>query len=325
VPESRLATANAVYSSGIYVGGALASLSILLDNQLGWRGTSLAAGGFGLGVSLLSFLALRENRQGIGKEETAEDEAEAMVLLQKEEAVAVEVEVATVHEEVLEGGAAMSFQVRGAVKAMKKVVESPFVRVLFAASALRFCAGYGIGVWKAPFYRQAFPSFQNEFSVANAFVISAGGVLSSILGGLIADKYAPTDPKVRLWVPAAGSLLAVPFWIGAVKADSFEASIGLLFGEYIVAECWFGPALASLYKGVPKEVQGTAQGLFTVLTAFGNVMPVLIGSLQKENSLPDVLAVTVSGAYILSGLLFFYASTFIEAGPTEMKSAEAER
>ena len=43
-------------------------------------------------------------------------------------------------------------------------------------------------------------------------------------------------------------------------------SIGMLLGEYIVAECWFGPTLASLYKAVPKEVQGTAQGLFSVLT-----------------------------------------------------------
>jgi hypothetical protein len=33
-----------------------------------------------------------------------------------------------------------------------------------------------------------------------------------------------------------------------VHADDFYTSIGMLFGEYIVAECWFGPVLASLYK-----------------------------------------------------------------------------
>jgi hypothetical protein len=61
-------------------------------------------------------------------------------------------------------------------------------------------------------------------------------------------------------------------------------------------------------QAVPKEVQGTAQGLFTVLTAVGNLMPVLIGNLQKDHPLPDVLAVTVSVAYVFSGLLFFLAS-----------------
>lgn len=60
---------------------------------------------------------------------------------------------------------------------------------------------------------------------------------------------------------------------------------------------------------MPKDTQGTAQGLFTVLTAIGNIMPVLIGSLQKDYPLGDVLAVTVSAAYVLSGVFFFLAST----------------
>ena len=41
---------------------------------------------------------------------------------------------------------------------------------------------------------------QDQFSVANAVVISGGGVLSSLAGGALADKYALYDPRVRLWV-----------------------------------------------------------------------------------------------------------------------------
>ncbi len=70
-------------------------------------------------------------------------------------------------------------------------------------------------------------------------------------------------------------------------------------------------------QAVPKEVQGTSQGLFTVLTAVGNLMPVLIGSLQKDYPLPDVLAVTVSVAYVFSGLLFFMASLNMAPQPEE--------
>ena len=36
-PEARVSTANSIYSSAVYVGGALASLTILLDNSI--RGT----------------------------------------------------------------------------------------------------------------------------------------------------------------------------------------------------------------------------------------------------------------------------------------------
>ena len=296
-PEARVSTANSIYSSAVYVGGALASLTILLDNSIGWRDSSLAIGGAGLVLALASAAILKdpEARPGLwaaapGTKEEAHSGARA------ESSPRV-------------GGGGLSKEVAGAVGAAKQVLEIPFVQLLFAATACRFAAGYGIGVWKAPFFREAFPQFQDQFSVANALVISGGGVLSSLAGGAIADRFAPGDARVRLWIPAAGSLLAVPLWLGTCYADSFYGSIGMLFGEYLVAECWFGPTLAALYRAVPKEVQGTAQGLFSVLTALGNVMPVAIGALQESRPLPQVLAGTISAAYVASGLLFFAAST----------------
>lgn len=61
---------------------------------------------------------------------------------------------------------------------------------LFAATAFRFCAGFGIGVWCAPFFRGQFPTFTSQYSVLNAFVVAGGGLLSSFLGGVISDKYS---------------------------------------------------------------------------------------------------------------------------------------
>ena len=296
-PETRVSTANSIYSSAVYVGGALASLTILLDNSIGWRDSSLAIGGTGLVLALASATILQdpEARPGLlAAAPGAKEEAHSGAMAERSLRV---------------GGGGLSEEVAGAVGAAKQVLEIPFVQLLFAATACRFAAGYGIGVWKAPFFREAFPQFQDQFSVANALVISGGGVLSSLAGGAIADRFAPGDARVRLWIPAAGSLLAVPLWLGTCYADSFYGSIGMLFGEYLVAECWFGPTLAALYRAVPKEVQGTAQGLFSVLTALGNVMPVAIGALQESRPLPQVLAGTISAAYVASGLLFFAAST----------------
>jgi hypothetical protein len=44
--QARVSTANSIYSSAVYVGGALASLTILLDNQIGWRDSSILIGFF---------------------------------------------------------------------------------------------------------------------------------------------------------------------------------------------------------------------------------------------------------------------------------------
>ena len=59
-PESRVSTANSIYSSAVYVGGALASLTILLDNQIGWRDSSLAIGALGLLLAGVSAVFLKD-------------------------------------------------------------------------------------------------------------------------------------------------------------------------------------------------------------------------------------------------------------------------
>jgi len=80
---------------------------------------------------------------------------------------------------------------------------------------------------------------------------------------LLAPPHASGEltPGVILWAALVGWE-----WVGVVAygmrhecvgvaACGMGHSIGMLFGEYIVAECWFGPTLSSLYKAVPKEVQ----------------------------------------------------------------------
>lgn len=182
----NMATANSVYASGIYVGGALASLSILLNSQLGWRETNFVVGGAGVVLVAAAALLLRDPRS---------DDPAAMQRAVNggkggEEAQPLINDAQQVEEE--EDGLRLAFE------AAKTVLGNRFVQYLFVASAFRFCAGYGIGVWKAPFFREAFPDFTNEFSVANAFIISGGGILSSILGGIISDKFSPRDQRVQV-------------------------------------------------------------------------------------------------------------------------------
>ena len=55
-----------------------------------------------------------------------------------------------------------------------------------------------------------------------------------------------TEPRAVVWLPAAGSLLAIPLWIGTLTAPTLTLSLACLFGEYLAAECWFGPVTAAL-------------------------------------------------------------------------------
>lgn len=126
------ATANAVYSSGVYLGGAIASLSILLDERFGWRQTFLIAGGIGLVVAVAAAFFLRDPREI------------RQVVLEKDEDKSRDAD-------------AHAWSMQQSLEAVKTVLSSRFILLLYLASAIRFLAGYGIGVWIAPFFREEYP------------------------------------------------------------------------------------------------------------------------------------------------------------------------
>ena len=62
-PPERAALASSFYSTGIAVASALASLSILLDDQLGWRNAYGLVGIYGLVALVITFLLLEDDPQ----------------------------------------------------------------------------------------------------------------------------------------------------------------------------------------------------------------------------------------------------------------------
>ena len=106
---------------------------------------------------------------------------------------------------------------------------------------------------------------------------------ASCAAGLLTDRLLPRDVRYAQWVPALSSLLAIPFWVGAIRTPTLEASLGLLFCEYLFGECWYGPTVAALQNAAPPSAQGLTQGGFSMLTLVGNLAPALIGYLLASS------------------------------------------
>ena len=215
---------------------------------LGWRGTCGIAGVSSIAAAALSLALVKDPR-------TAAAAAPAgTTAVEKKETTRSDAERDDDADE------------ESLLTAVAEIVSNPVVAWLFAASALRFMAGFGIGVWAAPFFRGEFPDDQAAFAFSNAIVVAAGGFLSSLAGGRIADAlsrgggdgasddgggddamlmpplFSAGDPGARAWFLALSCAASVPAWAAVVTAGSFSGAMGLLFVEYLVAECWFGPA-----------------------------------------------------------------------------------
>mmetsp|Transcript_14925 Transcript_14925/g.35177 ORF Transcript_14925/g.35177 Transcript_14925/m.35177 type:complete len:318 (+) Transcript_14925:807-1760(+) len=261
-------TVNSLYSSGVYLGGGLASISALLVAKAGWRVTCVVVGVLALCASANMMITSADPR--ILPTET-------------------------------------NNRPKGAAASVIEILTKKPVAYLFMGSALRFCAGFGIGVWAAPYFRQTFPEFAAEYAVTNAFVVGVGGLVSSLVGGRLADRLAESSlgASARAWVVAASCILAVPAWLAVIGAGTFQAAMTFLFVEYLVAEMWFGPTISILQSCVGPSQRGTAQGLFSVLVTVGNIAPVAIGAaLSKGVSLGSALSLTIPCFYTLAAVFF---------------------
>ena len=282
VPKERGALAASLYSTGVALGGALASLSILLDTQIGWRDTLFAISAFGFVSAGANAVLLSDDP--------------------KEEMTTAKEVVATTEDDRDESSIFAE---------IGEIVSTSRVKWLFLGSFLRFCSGLCIGVWSAPLFRESFPDYSGDYAVAQAAITAVCGVSSGLIGGVIADKISESndaaDVGLKLWVPVLGSVLAIPTWYFAIHEGSFGGAMGFLAAEYFVAECWFGPTVNVLQSTVGPKVGGTAQGLFTVTGAVGNLAPTALGFLYDAGSngdLSDLLTTFVCGGYLLSATCF---------------------
>ena len=336
ISKDKLAFANSLYGSGVYLGGALASLSLLLDNNMGWRGTLGVIGGFGVAATIVSGILLPSDGDRNIVVDAASNGNDASSSR------------STTQQQSEDGGENNLFSSAG------QILSIPRVQFIFVASFLRFCSGLMIGVWAAPYFKQAFPDDAAQYAVVNAFIVGGLGMTSGILGGYIADGLGSWVKKsneealsgadteegtpsstgmpsilrdnfdeetIRLLLPIVGSLLAIPAWYQATHAGTnFEASMFWLGVEYLVAECWFGPTIAVLQSSVGASRTGTAQGLFVLTGAFANSAPTLLGWIygnkvidsttsSSSEVLAGLLSVGVCAGYLLSSVFFLVSAS----------------
>lgn len=225
-------TANAVFSLGIYIGGGLSSLSLLMFTATGWAWSFIIIGITGLVSAVIMLVVVREPKRG-GRD-----------LVKKEQ-----------NTEKLESPIILT------LRALAEIFTNPTARNVAIAGSFRFVGGFAIGYYHEKYFNGVYPAYQSTFAVINASVISIGGFLSQFIGGIISDRYeVPSNYMAKAWVCIGGSLLGVPTMamccFSNVMSDPtsakptngayFYTAMGGLALEYLVAECWGAPAIAML-------------------------------------------------------------------------------
>eukprot|EP00640_Fibrocapsa_japonica_P001860 CAMPEP_0113940958 /NCGR_PEP_ID=MMETSP1339-20121228/6974_1 /TAXON_ID=94617 /ORGANISM="Fibrocapsa japonica" /LENGTH=453 /DNA_ID=CAMNT_0000944957 /DNA_START=10 /DNA_END=1371 /DNA_ORIENTATION=+ /assembly_acc=CAM_ASM_000762 len=288
--KENLATANGIFAWGVYLGGGLSSLSIVMADSLGWKVTCVVVALIGLFLAVVVMSTIKEPPR------TRERNS------------------SLVQEEPDKGSFAGS---------LREICSKPLIAWIFVAASLRYVGGYAIAGYMAVYFEDEFADYSTVYSYLNASVVALGGIISSWAGGYLSDIWERAGNKsARVWVPALGSLLAIPFMIMTVLASNFYVGMLGLFLEYLFAECWFGPIMSILQSHLSARSIATAVGCYTFcVTMIGSLGSYLMGVYydwaeageiaSTANIVRYELLVVVVVSYFLAGLIFLYCHRYL--------------
>ena len=108
------------------------------------------------------------------------------------------------------------------------------------------------------------------------------GVAGTLSGGVLGDWLGKRDQRWRLWLPALGLLIAMPFTLGAWFAPTGALSVLLLSGPKFANLLYIAPIFVALHSIAPLRSRATASAFLIFFNSFIGVSfgPLITGLLS---------------------------------------------
>jgi predicted MFS family arabinose efflux permease len=247
-PHER-GTALSIYSTGVHIGVLVGFLAGgFLGQMLGWRAAFMAVGIPGVIFAGIFFLTVHEPERG-----RWESAAEASYKPTLRETI-----------RVLSGYRSFWY--------------------LAAGAGFTAFAGYGNGNFTPSFLIRSHGLGVAEVGVLLALFGGGGGMLGTLLGGYLADRFGMMDERWYLWIPTLAGMAALPVAVPYLLLENTTVVIGLLFLVTILINSYLGPCLAISHSLVPPAMRAlTSAVLFFVLNLIGLGLGPLTAGLLSDH------------------------------------------
>lgn len=189
------AAANGFFSSGIYAGYGLSTLSLFAFSAYGWRSSCLYFGAVGIILLFILSILLKEpvdttivGPPSIAKLEKKDALLADQDLVDSKETIVVNPDVPPANKT----GIMYLFHL------LYVVLQPTEMKVMMLAAAFRMVGGVVLGAYLPTYFKKNFPSQRDEFVVINVFVVVFGGTISTVLGGRLTSYWGVASGKKKV-------------------------------------------------------------------------------------------------------------------------------
>jgi MFS transporter, Spinster family, sphingosine-1-phosphate transporter len=187
-----------------------------------------------------------------------------------------------------------------------------------AMTLMTFVVG-GLGFWVPAYLRYRHQSPEVGMTIFGLITVVAG-LVSTLLGGVIADKLRSRLPGSYFWVSGIGMLIACPIFVVALYIPFPAAWIAMFLAIFFLF-LNTGPSNTALANVSLPAVRATAfaANIF-VIHAFGDVQAFwLLGYIAGHTNM-HVAFLFVSGIILLSGLAWLIGAKYLPADTAAVES-----
>jgi MFS family permease len=188
-----------------------------------------------------------------------------------------------------------------------------------AQTLMTFVLG-GLGFWVPAYLRYRDQSSDVGMTIFGVITVVAG-LVSTLLGGTIADKLRSRFAGSYFWVSGIGMLIACPFFIVSLYVPFPAAWIPMFFAIFFLF-LNTGPSNTALANVSLPDVRATAfaANIF-IVHAFGDVQAFwLLGYIGGHTNM-HVAFLFVSGIIFLSGLVWLFGVKYLPADTAAVETA----
>lgn len=281
-PERR-ATALSIYSVGLYV-GILAGFLLggWLGQYYGWRIAFMVVGLPGVLLAVLVMLTVKEPTRGWSQNVKVSDEPSPPFM-----------------------------------DVMRLLWSRRAFRHLALAAGLQAMVSYSTSNWLPSYFIRNFDIGMGELGTWLGLAVGIAGGAGTFFGGYFCDRFGANDKRWYLWIPAMGSLAALPLTIFILTTGNLNLALALNFLPTFLSTLYLGPMIATTHNLVGLRMRALASAiLFFVINLVGlGIGPTLVGLISDamaENygvqSLGYAMIITVSVATIWGFIHYLLAT-----------------
>jgi MFS family permease len=188
-----------------------------------------------------------------------------------------------------------------------------------AQTLMTFVTG-GLGFWASAYLRYRNQSPKVGMTMFGLITVVAG-LISTLLGGVIADKLRPRFAGSYFWVSGIGMLIACPFFVATLYTPFPTAWVPMFLAIFFLF-LNTGPSNTALANVSAPAVRATAFAVnILVIHALGDVQAFwLLGYIGGHTNM-RVAFLFVSGIIFLSGLVWLIGVKYLPADTAAVEDA----